>query len=123
MQALTQFCVQFLAYLRNTLNLVQKCANNQTNVNSNGQGLGSITQLTPSTGSANQCATSDALLNIFDELVCDTSKLVLKMNVMSIIYHHLFGNLDQKLFASVIENNAKVNTSFSGFFLLLIMLQ
>lgn len=114
-QSLTLFSVQFLAYLRNAIALAQKCANGQTNINSNVQGLGSITQLMSSTSSTEPCSTSDAMLNIFDELVCESSKLVLKMNVMSIIYHHLFGNLDQKLFSTIVENNAKVeNRSFFG---------
>lgn len=108
-QALAQFSVQFLSYLRNTLTLVQKYVANQTAANSNGQGLATMAQSLPATTStANVDATNDAVLNIIDEMVCDPSKLVLKMNVMCILYHHLFGNLEQKLFSAVIENNAKV---------------
>lgn len=51
---------------------------------------------------------NEILLNIIDELVLDPSKVILKLNTMCILYHHIFGNLDQKLFASVIDNNTKV---------------
>lgn len=100
---MAQFSVQFLSYLRNTLTLVQKYVTNQAAGNSNGQGLGTIAAST-----ANADATNETVLTIIDEMVCDPSKLVLKMNVMCILYHHLFGNLEQKLFASVIESNTKV---------------
>lgn len=85
------------------MSLVQKYVTNQTAGNSNGQGLGTIAAATP-----NADSTNETVLNVIDEMVCDPSKLVLKMNVMCILYHHLFGNLEQKLFASVIESNTKV---------------
>lgn len=61
-----------------------------------------------SSNSKDTDVTMDALLGIIDDMVLDPSKLILKLNTMSILYHHLFGNLDQKLFGAVIENNTKV---------------
>lgn len=51
---------------------------------------------------------NDQLLNIIDDMALDPSTLVVKINAMCIIYHHLFGNLDQKLFSAIIEVNTKV---------------
>lgn len=51
---------------------------------------------------------NDQLLNIIDDMDLDPSTLVVKINAMCIIYHHLFGNLDQKLFSAIIEVNTKV---------------
>lgn len=52
---------------------------------------------------------SDSLLNVMADSVVEPSKSVLKLNAMAILYHNLFGNLDQKLFGSVVECNTKVN--------------
>lgn len=54
-------------------------------------------------------ASNDTLLNLIDEMALDPPTLVVKMNAMSILYHHLFGNIDQKLFSAVIEINTKVS--------------
>lgn len=51
---------------------------------------------------------NDQLLNIIDDMALDPSTLVVKINAMCIIYHHLFGNLDQRLFSAIIEINTKV---------------
>lgn len=109
MKALTQFSTQFISYLRNTLNLVQKCTNNVQSANSNGPGLGVITQLIQAAMTANSEQANDILLNVIDEMVSDPSKLFLKLNAMCILYHHLIGNLDQRLFSSIIDNIIKVN--------------
>lgn len=53
-------------------------------------------------------ATDDTILTLIDEIILDPSNLAVKLNAMCILYHNLFGNLDQKLFASVIEINTKV---------------
>lgn len=42
------------------------------------------------------------------EAVIDPPKLLLKMNAMAILFHHLFGNLDQKLFSSIVDVNVKI---------------
>lgn len=53
-------------------------------------------------------ASNETILNSIDEIVLDLSLQVVKINAMCIFYHHLFGNLDQKLFAAVIDLNRKV---------------
>lgn len=57
-------------------------------------------------------ATNDILLDFIDEIVIDLSLQVVKINAMCIFYHHLFGNLDQKLFAGVNDINKKVIIDF-----------
>lgn len=112
-RALSQFSSKFHSYLRNSLSLVQKYVNNSITSNSNTQILSTFTAL-------GQIGTdevsNDILLNVIDELVLDPSKVILKLNAMCILYHHLFGNLDQKLFTSVIDNNTKVGIFFSLFY-------
>lgn len=112
-KALSQFSIQFQAYLRNILNLVQKHVNSQAATNSNAHGLGTFSAMGNSSSnySNGDEISSEMLLNFIDELVLDPSKLILKLNAMCILYHHLFGNLDQKLFATIIETNTKVSTS------------
>lgn len=88
---------------------MQKYVNNQIASNANTQGLGTFAALGGQM--ANEDISNDVLLNIIDELVLDPSKLILKLNAMCILYHHLFGNLDQKLFAAVVDNNTKVSFS------------
>lgn len=112
--ALSQFSSKFHSYLRNSLSLVQKYVNNPITCNSNTQSLSTFTAL--GNTSFGQIGTdeisNDILLNIIDELVLDPSKVILKLNAMCILYHHLFGNLDQKLFTAVIDNNTKVGTYY-----------
>lgn len=105
-KALSQFSSKFHSYLRNSLSLVQKYVNNPIINNSNSQILSAFTALVQ-IGADD--ISNDILLNIIDELVLDPSKVILKLNAMCILYHHLFGNLDQKLFAAVIDNNTKVS--------------
>lgn len=105
-KALSQFSSKFHSYLRNSLSLVQKYVNNPIINNSNSQILSAFTALAQ-IGADD--ISNDILLNIIDELVLDPSKVILKLNAMCILYHHLFGNLDQKLFAAVIDNNTKVS--------------
>ncbi|XP_055324262.1 WASH complex subunit 4 isoform X2 [Sitodiplosis mosellana] len=100
-QAFTQFSNQYHSYLKNTLNVVQK--NNATAQTRNT----SNSILSFSTFNAEDSASSDTLLALIEDIALDPSSLIVKMNAMCIVYHHLFGNLDQKLFASIIESNAK----------------
>lgn len=53
---------------------------------------------------------NDNVLNLVEDMVFDSSTQVVRLNVMCILYHHLFGNLDQKMFATVIDTNKKVRT-------------
>lgn len=117
-KALSQFSSKFHSYLRNSLSLVQKYVNNSIASNSNAQFLSTFTAL-GNTSTVGQIGTdevsNDVLLNVIDELVLDPSKVILKLNAMCILYHHLFGNLDQKLFTAVIDNNTKVGIFFVRF--------
>lgn len=49
------------------------------------------------------------LANSLVEARIDSSKDMLKLNTMAILYHHLLGNLDQKLFNSIVDCNMKVS--------------
>lgn len=101
-QAYGQFSTQFYSYLKNSLNVLQRAANNAAN-----QSRNTSNSFMWNTFGADDIS-NDTLLGIIDDTALDTSNLVVKMNVMCILYHHLFGNLDQKLFAAVIESNTKV---------------
>lgn len=62
-------------------------------------------------GNAQSVTESDAnetLLTLIEETALDSSMSIVKMNSMCILYHNLFGNLDRKLFAAVIDTNKKV---------------
>lgn len=94
-QAISQFSIHFNSYLKNALNILQK----NTNIANH--------SWNSSNSFSAEDISNDTLLNIIDEAVVDTN-LVVKINAMCILYHQLFGNLDQKLFAAVIESNTKV---------------
>lgn len=104
-QAFSQFSHQFFSYLRNTLSLVQKNINISSTNPSRQISIHSNLHIHNSDD-----ASSDALLNTIDEIMLDPSNLIVKTNAMSIIYHHLFGNLDQHFFSNVIETNTKVRS-------------
>lgn len=53
-------------------------------------------------------SSNETVLNLVDDLMIDSSQHIVKINTMCILFHHLFGNLDQKLFAAVIDLNKKV---------------
>lgn len=62
-------------------------------------------------GNAQTITDNDAdetLLTLIEETALDLAMPIVKMNSMCILYHHLFGNLDRKLFAAVIDTNKKV---------------
>lgn len=101
-KGLSQFSHQFGSYLRNTLNVVQK------NINFPSHQIRSTTNSSTSYGFAGEDASDDTILSLIDEIILDPSNLAVKLNAMCILYHNLFGNLDQKLFAAVIEINTKV---------------
>lgn len=96
----SKFSVQFFSYIRNTLSNLQKNMNNT----SSHQGRNAVN----TNPTKYEDIPNDQLLNIIDDMALDPSTLVVKINAMCIIYHHLFGNLDQKLFSAIIEVNTKV---------------
>lgn len=92
-QAMTQFSKQFHSYLQNGL----------TEINS---------YLTLTASPSNPVLTTPTTNNLVNSLVeakIDSSKDLLKLNTMAILYHHLLGNLDQKLFNSIVDCNTKVS--------------
>lgn len=107
-RSVSQFNSQYCSFLRNTLNVVQKHLNNTSNTSRNSF-ISPVTAGNISILLNGDDISNDQLLNISCESPQDASNLVLKLNAMCILYHHLFGNLDQRLFATVIETNAKVS--------------
>lgn len=101
-KGISHFSHQFHSYLRNTLQVVQK------NINVPSHQIRSTSNSSTSYMFAGEDATDDTILTLIDEIILDPSNLAVKLNAMCILYHNLFGNLDQKLFASVIEINTKV---------------
>lgn len=101
--AFSQFSIQFHSYLKNTLTVVQK-----NNASAQSRNTSNST-LSFSAFNAEDSTSGDTLLALIDDTAMDPSNLIVKMNTMCIVYHHLFGNLDQKLFASIIESNTKVS--------------
>lgn len=97
-QALPVFSTHFQDYLKNTLNDIQKYAGNQNNNN--------INNPLPSTPSTNIIL--EILFSSSTDVIVEPSKAILKMNAMCILFHHIFGNLDQKVFSSLIECITKV---------------
>lgn len=37
------------------------------------------------------------------------TETVIKVNIMAVVYHNIFGNLDQKIFKTLLDCNAKVS--------------
>lgn len=102
-QALPQFSTQFQSFLRNNLSVLQKNINIYLSQNRNIFGV-----CIANTQAINDFDANETLLTIIEETVIDSAMPIVKMNAMCIFYHHLFGNLDQKLFAAVIDTNKKV---------------
>lgn len=99
-QALPVFSTHFHAYLKNTLNDIQKYAATQSN-NSN-------TVTSPSTPSSNYIL--EILFSSSTDVIIDPSNAILKANAMCILFHNIFGNLDQKIFTLLIECTLKVSS-------------
>lgn len=105
MQAVSLFSNQFLFYLRNALHDVQNYLATTTNPSASASAVLANISTTATTAAA----MADSLMNVMADAVVEPSKSLLKLNSMSILYHNLFGNLDQKLFGAVVECNTKVS--------------
>lgn len=101
-QALPQFSVHFQSYLRNSLSVLQKYINVSSSHNRN-----TFNVCLGNAQTINDHDANETLLTLIEDVTLDPA-LLTKMNAMCILYHHLFGNLDQKLFAAVIDINKKV---------------
>lgn len=100
-QALPQFSVQFQSFLRNNLSVLQKNINMSFSQTRN-------TFCGGNSQAINDNDANETLLGLIEEVAIESEMLIVKMNAMCILYHHLFGNLDQKLFAAVVDANKKV---------------
>ena len=102
-QASSQFSLQCQSFLRNNLSVLQKNINMSSSQSRN--------TFSTTLGNAQAISENDAnesLLAFIEEISLDSTVPIVKMNAMCILYHHLFGNLDYKLFAAVIDYNKKV---------------
>lgn len=103
-EAVSLFSNQFLFYLRNALHDVQTYLATITNPSTST----SIILMDISSTATTSILLGESLLNVMADSVVEPSKSALKLNAMAILYHNLFGNLDQKLFGSIVECNTKV---------------
>lgn len=67
----------------------------------------------------NDAGSNETVLNMVDDVMIDSSQQIVKTNAMCILFHHLFGNLDQKLFAAVLDLNKKVGFFYHQTFILI----
>lgn len=105
-QALPQFSAQFQSFLRNNLSTLQK------NI-ALSQSRNTFSLHTGSTQTITENDANETLLTLIEETaLVDLAVPLVKLNSMCILYHHLFGNLDRKLFTTVIDTNKKVEYSW-----------
>lgn len=97
-QAMTQFSKQFHSYLQNALSEISSNLLSTAN-------LSASIVATP---------TTIDFASLLVDAKTDQSKMLLKLNTMAILYHHLLGSLDQKLFNSIVDCNTKVKSVERG---------